>query len=195
MNLIHGILCSSDWWARRVETKLLPWALEDIALGDDVLEFGPGFGATTRVLAAPRALPGHAAARLSALELEQRYCERLRRHLASSVDVVQGDATEMPFPDDRFSAALCFTMLHHLPSCEEQDQALAEVLRVLRPGGVFAGTDSVGRGLLFRVIHIGDTLVQIDPSEFPRRLVATGFADVEVDTAGRSFRFRAHKPA
>jgi hypothetical protein len=69
------------------------------------------------------------------------------------------------------------------------------VLRVLRPGGVFAGTDSVGRGLLFRVIHIGDTLVQIDPSEFPRRLVATGFADVEVDTAGRSFRFRAHKPA
>jgi len=190
MNLVHGVLCSSGWWAGRVETKLLPWALGDIDLGDDVLEFGPGFGATTRVLARRSD-----AARLSALELEQRYCERLRHDLAGAVDIVHGDATRMPFPDDRFSAAVCFTMLHHLPSREAQDRALAETLRVLRPGGVFAGTDSVGNGLLFRVIHIGDTLVKIDPAAFPERLAAAGFADADVDCTERSFRFRAHKPA
>jgi SAM-dependent methyltransferase len=189
MNLVHGILCSSGWWAGRVETKLLPWALEDIDLGDDVLEFGPGFGATTRVLA------GRGATRISALELEPRYCEQLRRDLAGVVDIVQGDATRMPFPDGRFSAAVCFTMLHHLPSREAQDRALSETLRVLRPGGVFAGTDSVGNGMLFRVIHFADTLVKIDPAGFPDRLAAVGFAGIEVDSTERSFRFRAQRPA
>ena len=34
---------------------------------------------------------------------------------------------------------------------------------MLRPGGTFAGTDSLGTGLVFKLIHIGDTLNLIDP--------------------------------
>jgi ubiquinone/menaquinone biosynthesis C-methylase UbiE len=37
-------------------------------------------------------------------------------------------------------------MLHHIPTAAQQDQAFAEVARVLRPGGTFAGTDSIGSG-------------------------------------------------
>ena len=51
MNRVHNLLCSSDWWARRVEEKLVPWGLNGVDLGEEVLEVGPGFGATTRVLA------------------------------------------------------------------------------------------------------------------------------------------------
>ena len=40
----------------------------------------------------------------------------------------------------------------------QQDRAFAEIARVLRPGGTFAGTESVGTGWLFRLIHVGDTL-------------------------------------
>src|SRR2546429_1555688 len=47
----------------------------------------------------------------------------------SRVEVVQGDATEMPFGDGRFSGVLAFTMLHHVPSRERQDTLLAEVSR------------------------------------------------------------------
>ena len=90
MNGVHNIVCSSRWWQRRVEYELLPWGLSGVELGDDVLEIGPGFGATTRQLAP--ALP-----RLTALELEPRYCERLRRDLGDRVSVVQGDATRLPF--------------------------------------------------------------------------------------------------
>jgi SAM-dependent methyltransferase len=187
MNRLHGVICSSDWWSRTVERDLLPWGLSGLQLGDDVLEIGPGFGATTAVLADR---PGE----LTVLELEPRYCERLRRELPGAVTVVQGDATAMPFPDGRFSAVVCFTMLHHLPSPAAQDRLLAEAARVLRPGGLFAGTDSLGTGLLFRLLHVGDTLVPVGPDGLPRRLRTAGLDETEIRRSERSFRFHARKP-
>jgi SAM-dependent methyltransferase len=187
VNRVHGLICSSRWWARAVERELLPWGLAHVELGEDVLEIGPGFGATTRVLA------GQVPA-LSVLELEPRYCEGLRRRLGDRVAVVQGSGTEMPFADGRFSGVLAFTMLHHVPSRALQDRLLAEVSRVLRPGGVFAGTDSLGTGLGFRLLHIGDTLVPVAPDELPERLLGAGLRDPQVREGGRSFRFRARKP-
>ena len=190
MNRIHNVVCASRWWARRAERELVPWGLKAVDLGDDVLEIGPGFGATTRVLA--RQLD-----QLSVLELDRDYCERLRAELVNGsggVSVVQGDATELPFPDGRFSAVLCFTMLHHIPTPAQQDRALAEVARVLRPGGTFAGTDSIGRGWLFHAIHVGDVLNLIDPDSLPAPLEAAGLAVREVKRGGRSFRWRATRP-
>ena len=83
--------------------------------------------------------------KLSVLELDDGYCRRLQDQLGDQVAVMQGDATRMPFEDQRFSAVVCFTMLHHIPSRELQDRALSEAARVLRPGGVFAGSDTIGR--------------------------------------------------
>lgn len=188
MNAVHNVVCSSGWWSRRVEHELVPWALDGLGLGEHVLEIGPGFGATTRLLARrPIAL--------TVLELDPRYCQRLREELGEQVTVVQGDATELPFDNDRFSSVLCFTMLHHIPSRQMQDRAFGEARRVLAPGGAFAGTDSVGTGLLFKLIHLWDTLNLLDPDELPGRLTAAGLVDPAVERAGRSVRFRASKPA
>jgi len=187
VNRVHNWYCSSERWARGVEEKLLPWGLNEVELGDDVLEIGPGFGATSKVLAER---PG----KLSILELEPDYCEHLRSTLGERVEVVQGDATQMPFDDSSFSGAVCFTMLHHIPSPDLQDQLFREAFRVIRPGGVFAGTDSVGRGLLFKLFHIGDTLVLVDPDGLPGRLAAAGFDGVRVSTSQQSLRFSARKP-
>lgn len=188
MNVIHNVVCSSGWWARRVRQELLPWGLQGCELGTDVLEIGPGFGATTRVLA--RTIP-----RLTALELDEGYCRRLRAALGESVTVVHGDATQLPFEDGRFSAVICFTMLHHIPSGALQDHVFAEVARVLRPGGTFAGTDSIGTGRLFKLIHVGDVLEPIDPARLPARLESAGLIEARASAAGRSFRFRALKSA
>jgi SAM-dependent methyltransferase len=188
MNVAHNMICSSGWWAGRVKTKLVPWGVSGVALDGDVLEIGPGFGATTRELA-PRA------GSLTVVEQDERYCQKLRSAFDGQVTVVHGDATAMPFEDGRFSTVLCFTMLHHVPDRGLQDRVLSEVARVLAPGGWFAGTDSVGTGALFKLIHIGDTLVPIDPDELPSRLVAAGFEQPAVDRVQRSFRFRARKPA
>jgi len=196
MNRVHNLLCSSGWWARRAEHELVPFGVDGVELGEDVLEIGPGFGATTRVLA--RKLP-----KLTVVELDPRYCARLRGELGSEngprpsgggVTVTEGDATALPYPDGRFSAVLCFTMLHHIPSVELQDRAFSEIARVLRSGGIFAGTDSIGEGWLFRAIHVGDILNLVDPSTLPRRLSAAGLVPGEVKRGRRSFRWRAAKP-
>jgi ubiquinone/menaquinone biosynthesis C-methylase UbiE len=186
VNRAHAIICSSGWWARTVERELLPWGLAGVELGDDVLEVGPGFGATTRLLA-------RRGTRLTVLELEEDYCERLRRVLPQNVEVTQGDASRMPFADGRFSAVVCFTMLHHLASAELQDRLLAEAARVLGAGGMFAGTDSLGTGRIFKMLHVGDTLVPVPPDGLPERLERAGLANARVKRGGRSFRFRALK--
>ena len=186
MNVLHNVICSSRLWSRRVEHELVPWGIGSLDLGDDVLEVGPGFGATTAVLV--RRL-----GKLDVLELDAEYCRRLRDRLGATVTVTQGDATEMPYGDGQFSAVLCFTTLHHVPSRALQDKVLAEAARVLRPDGVFAGTDSVGTGIGFKLIHLGDTLVPIDPGELPDRLLAAGFDDPRVERSNGSFRFRARK--
>ena len=185
MNRFHRWYCRSARWHRTVEERLLPWVLRGVDLGDDVLEIGPGFGATTRVLA-------DRVPRLSVVELDPGYCERLRNELGNGrVTVTQGDATALPYPDGRFSAVLCFTMLHHIPTVAQQDQAFAEVARVLRPGGTFAGTDSIGVGWLFKAIHIRDILNLVDPDGLPARLERAGLVVSEVRRGSRSFRWRA----
>jgi 16S rRNA A1518/A1519 N6-dimethyltransferase RsmA/KsgA/DIM1 with predicted DNA glycosylase/AP lyase activity len=49
MNEQHLVLCASDEWREALTEQILPWALNDVALGDDVIEVGPGPGLTTDV--------------------------------------------------------------------------------------------------------------------------------------------------
>src|ERR1700679_2496861 len=148
MSFAHNRLCAGKDWAEFVDGTLLPWGLEDVELGDRVLEVGPGFGATTRLLVGQTSS-------LTVLELDRRYCRRLRSELGDQVEVTQGDATQMPFADDQFSAVLCFTMLHHIDSPQLQDRLLAEAARGRKPRGAFAGTDPVGGSLGSRRLPLG----------------------------------------
>jgi SAM-dependent methyltransferase len=188
MNFAHNRLCAGKGWAEFVEGTLLPWGLEDVDLGDRVLEVGPGFGATTRLLA-------ERTTSLTVLELDRRYCRELSAELGDRVEVTQGDATEMPYRDKHFSAVLCFTMLHHIDTPQRQDRLLAEAARVLEPGGTFAGTDSVGGSLKFKLLHVGDTLTLIASGGFPERLTRAGLSEPAVEVRGGRMRFRAHRPA
>src|SRR2546423_497 len=67
-----------------------------------------------------------------------------------------GDATALTFEDGTFDVAATFTMLHHVPTRAGQDQLLAELVRVVRPGGVVVGADSLASDGL-RDIHADDT--------------------------------------
>jgi SAM-dependent methyltransferase len=99
----------------------------------------------------------------------------------------------MPFADASFDVVACFTMLHHVPSAAAQDRLFAEVARVLRPGGAFVGTDSLGRGIGFWLLHIADTKVLIPPADLPLRLAAAGLRDAQVSTDGDALRFSARR--
>ncbi len=99
----------------------------------------------------------------------------------------------MPFPDEQFSSVVSFTMLHHVSSIALQDRLFAEVWRVLEPGGVFVGSDS-RQSWQMRMIHIGDTLVPIDPDTVSARLGMAGFEVLEIERNSRAFRFHARRP-
>jgi hypothetical protein len=46
-----------------------------------------------------------------------------------------------------------------------------------------------------RLIHIGDTLVPIDPDTVSARLEMAGFEVLEIEKNSRAFRFHARRPA
>ena len=186
MNFLHHYLCRSARWKKTVEERV-PWVLTDTDLGHDVLEVGPGPGLTTDLLR-PRVQ------KLTALEVDSGLAESLRSRLrGTNVEVFTGDATAMPFADEQFTGTASFTMLHHVPSPQLQDKLLREVRRVLKPGGFFVGSDSL-ESLFMRLIHIGDTLVPVNPDTFGGRLQAAGFEGIEIEKASKAFRFRAQRP-
>ncbi len=186
MNLLHRWLCASSCWKQTVETSILPWVLDEIELGPNVLEIGSGPGVTTDILRTR-------VRSLTCVEIDQGLAASLKHRTAGkNVTVLHEDATVMSFANETFDAALSFTMLHHVPSPVLQDRLLSEVIRVLRPGGLFAGTDSV-YSRPFGLLHLFDTMVIVDPKTFPERLRSVGFVEIEVDVRRNAFRFRARR--
>jgi SAM-dependent methyltransferase len=190
MNQAHLEFCSSEEWAEILRAHILPWALGDRDLGDDVLKVGAGPGLSTDVLR-------RRVAHLTSVELDGGLATKLAERLkGTNVEVVEADATALPLDSDRFSAATCFTMLHHVPSVSLQDQLLAELRRVLRPGGALVGSDSIASSDL-REFHAGDIYLPIDPETFPTRLESAGFVDIAVEIGPEmteTFRFLAIAP-
>lgn len=187
MNDQHMTLLRSDEWREVLATRAFPFAFGSLApedLGADVLEIGPGPGLTTDLLH-PRL------AQLTSIELDTDLATALRARLAdTNVEIIEGDATAMPFDDSRFTGAVMFTMLHHVPTIELQDAMFAEIARVLQPGGLFVANDGVARDD-FEAGHVDDIYNPIDPASLELRLTAAGFGDIEVDANSFAWACRA----
>ena len=95
--------------------------VERFGRGRDVLEVGCGTGLLLRHIADfARAARG--------VDLSTGMLERAR---ARGLEVVEGSATELPFPDASFDVACSFKVLAHV---RDVRRALAEMARVVRPG-------------------------------------------------------------
>ena len=184
MNENHA-LCATSEWAEFLERDVLEPVTAGVDLGAVLLELGPGPGAATRWL--------RRVERLVALELDEEAGARLADELAgTNVTVEIGDSTNVPFPDESFDSVACFTMLHHIPTQLAQFATLREAFRVVRPGGVLVGADSLAsQGL--HDFHAGDTYNPIDPARLLVFLQAAGFCHVMV-SAGEGLLFTARKP-
>jgi SAM-dependent methyltransferase len=184
MNEQHRIGCASPEWAQFLEDVVVPFALDGVELGDDVLEIGAGPGKTTDLLRAR-------AAHLTAVELDDDLAAQLTARMeGTNVEVLHADASALPLPDDRFSGAVAFTMLHHVPTAELQDQIFAELARVVAPGGTVVLSDSVHSDGLAD-FHVDDTYNPVDPTTLEARLATAGFRDATVDANNERFVARA----
>lgn len=136
MTSLEQGFCRSAPWRWLAGRVVLPWALQSEHLSGDVLEIGSGSGAMAAELL--RRFPD---ARLTATDYDDSMVDVARdrlREFGDRVDVKQADAAQLPFPDESFDAVLSFIMLHHVIDWEK---ALAEAVRVLRPGGRLLGFD------------------------------------------------------
>jgi SAM-dependent methyltransferase len=193
MNENHAKVCTSPEWTEWLQGEVLLPLAAAVNLGNEMLEVGPGPGAATEWLR-------HRVKRLVALEADEHAAVKLTARYSGSgeagqpaVEVITGDATAMSFPDGSFDSAGMFTVLHHIPTVRLQNRLLAEVLRVLRPGGVLIGSDSLGRNDLHH-FHEGDDYNPVEPATLLTRLQTLGFGDITLHV-GYSLSFVAHKPA
>jgi SAM-dependent methyltransferase len=176
--------CGSDDWKAIVREHIVPWALGDRDLGDDVLEVGPGYGATTEVFR-------ERIRQLTAVEIDPALASALAdRFKETNVIVVEADASSMTFPDGSFTGATCFAMLHHVSSTELQDRIFGEIARVLRPGGLLVASDAVYSDELAE-FHKDDTYLPVDPSTLDGRLRRAGFVDIDIELGDFGWAARA----
>jgi ubiquinone/menaquinone biosynthesis C-methylase UbiE len=94
----------------------------------DVLDVGCGSGIATQLLA-------EAGAHVTAIDLTAWAVETTRRRLAAfglDGEVLQEDAEQLPFDDASFDLVFAWGVIHH---SSDMDRALAELVRVTRPGG------------------------------------------------------------
>ena len=147
MSRIEQAWCRSLPWRAFTRRVVFPWAIGDTELHGDVLELGSGSGAMAAAL-----LDRYPEIRLTATDVDpaMRAAATSRlAHYGQRAEVREADATQLPFGDASFDAVISFIMLHHVIDWE---QALAEIARVLRPGGLFAGYDLV-ESTMTRLTH------------------------------------------
>lgn len=108
--------------------------------------------------------------------------QRVREFQLQSPAFVALDAHKLPFASDSFSAVTVIEALHHFPDYE---RALAEIHRVLKPGGFFYSTEPYALNPIRRLSEVRDRLRGSVEKSFylgqARRLLrAAGFEQVEV---------------
>jgi ubiquinone/menaquinone biosynthesis C-methylase UbiE len=162
--------------AEQIEIRAAYLDLLDIAPGESVLEVGCGSDAVLRDLAR-RVAPAGRAVGVDPSPVMLQIAGELAGEagLGEVIELREGDARALPFPNGAFDVVLAATALSHVPDGE---RAVPELLRVARPGGrvgVFdADTDSMiishpDRTLTRRIIAARSDH-QFANSWLPRRL-------------------------
>jgi ubiquinone/menaquinone biosynthesis C-methylase UbiE len=126
---------SQRFWVQAPHPGITRERLRDILepeAGERILEVGPGTGYYALDAAGWVGLGG----RLDLVDVQQEMLDhtmsRARDRGVDNIFPHLADARSLPFPDSTFDAAYLVTVLGEIP---DQDAALAELQRVLRPGG------------------------------------------------------------
>ncbi len=124
----------ADWWQREFTDgvdpeytdQIIPLVVEWTAGFERILEVGTGEGQVARAMAAR-------GARVVGLDPTRNQIDEAARR-GGGPTYLRSGAELLPFPDASFDAVVCCLVFEHIDAV---DEALAEVARVLRPGGRF----------------------------------------------------------
>jgi ubiquinone/menaquinone biosynthesis C-methylase UbiE len=169
--------------------------LADEPDGSAILDVPCGGGVAFRGLS-PRQQLRYVAADLSPVMLERAHAEAQRRGL-SQIELTQADVEALPFEDSTFDLCVTFTGLHCFP---DPPAALAEIARVLRPGGAVRGTSVVKHAgprqdAFVRVLQLAGVFGPGGSvEELESWLDAAGLLEITSRTDGALAYFSARRP-
>lgn len=168
---------------RVYETPLLLSMGRPVA-GGDALEIGCGQGYGLELI-----LEQFGASRVMGIDLDARMvrlAEKRAARFGERITVVEGDATQLPLRDCSFDAVFDFGIVHHVPAWRD---AIREVARVLKPGGIFYFEEVSRQALdrwVYRALFEHPKEDRFTMTEFARELERNG---IDVGERVRSFWF------
>ncbi|RWB78426.1 MAG: class I SAM-dependent methyltransferase [Mesorhizobium sp.] len=173
-------------WSCRLAPKFIDFA--GLASGETILDVGCGTGSLTFELAKSTDL-----AEIQAIDFSPVFVAAAKeKNTDPRITISQADATALPFADDAFDRALALLVLHFVP---EAGKAVAEMRRVVRPGGIVAAVVWDHYGGMTGMRMMIDTIAALSesgrqmrsrycfqpmmqPGEMKRTFVEQGLADV-----------------
>lgn len=147
-------------WSRRLVGPFLDFV--GSADGEDVLDVGCGTGCLALAIAARSKVRS-----IEGLDFSPAYIEHATVHNRDPrIHFAVGDACGMNYPDQHFDRVLALLVLHFVPNAT---QAIAEMRRVARPGGVVGAAVWDVRGGFVANRMFFDTAATLDPRAGERR--------------------------
>jgi excisionase family DNA binding protein len=152
------------------------------APGAAVADIGTGTGYLAKSLA-------RLAGRVAAVDLSTAMLEvagnELHHNGISNVELIEGDAHDLPLADDSQDAVYASLLLHHLL---DPGAAIREMFRILRPGGRVVITDVKTHHHQWVKTEKFDLWLGFEPAEIEGWLSKAGFQDIAVTDLGCNCR-------
>ena len=170
--------------------------LPHLKSGLRVLDFGCGPGTISMGLA-DAVTPGE----LHGIDMEETQIKMARAAASAgghrNAIFRTGDVTNLPYEDDFFDVAHCHAVLMHIPGTAE---TLAEVKRVLKPGGIISARELIGDSMFFEpdddmesALEVFKKLLAANGAhpqmgkELKRVFHEAGFSDIEASASFESY--------
>jgi arsenite methyltransferase len=161
-----------------------PTALAALKPGDVVLDLGSGGGIDV-LLSARRVAPGGWAFGLDMTDDMLAVAEDNKRQSGlANVTFLKGDIERIPLPDNSVDVVISNCVIN---LSADKDQVLRETFRVLKPGGRFAVSDVVVRGVVPETVRksmelwVGCIAGALADTEYVAKLAKAGFAEIGLE--------------
>ncbi|MFE1596806.1 class I SAM-dependent methyltransferase [Nocardia sp. NPDC058705] len=147
--------------------------------GDHALDIGCGPGKLVRALGGAT---GPTGAAVGVDPSATAVADNSDRDRAAQHRYVVGPAQELPLPDAEFDVVTCTFVMHHIPE-SRRDAAIAEMWRVLRPGGRLLLADASPSPRMRAVLSLflgrgGDPFADADIRHYTDQVEAVGFTEL-----------------
>ena len=163
----------------------------ELSPNSKILDIGSGLGGVARTMAEEAGLY------VTGVDLTQEFCDAANVisewvNLSDKTNFLQGDATNLPFPEDHFDGAVTVHVAMNIP---DKAAVYAEARRVLKPGarfGIYDILQGEGGEVLYPAPWASEPSIShlATPEDMSAHLLAAGFNILcETDSTSESYRW------